>query len=106
MNDDFLVPRDVDLSLECDIDRTVEHGGTVLRAFAVMSIASYLYLFWMYFVVKTPVLKRHPTRKKFTPCFIFKCLVYSSAFLGFRTGYLWVLNRDAIFPAIFVDPHN
>lgn len=63
MDDDFLVPRDVDLSLGCDIDRTVEHGGTVLRAFAVMSIASYLYLFWMYFVVKTPVLKRHPTRK-------------------------------------------
>eukprot|EP01032_Pedospumella_encystans_P027541 gene27541-31128_t len=61
MDDDFLVPRDVDLSLGCDIDRTVEHGGTVLRAFAVMSIASYLYLFWMYFVVKTPLPQRHPT---------------------------------------------
>lgn len=62
-NDDFLVPGDVDLSLSCDIDQAVLHKDTVLRLFACLSIASYLYLFWMYFVVRTPVLKRHPTSK-------------------------------------------
>jgi hypothetical protein len=66
-NDDFLVPGDVDLSTNCDIDQDAIHKGTILRAFACLSIAAYLYLFWMYFVVKTPVLKRHPTRKYSLP---------------------------------------
>ena len=64
-NDDFLVPSDkyIDLTQPCDIDHAVLHTENVLVTFACLSIASYLYLFWMYFVVKTPVLKRHPTRK-------------------------------------------
>lgn len=62
-NDDFLVPTNVDLMTSCDIDQAVLERGTVLRACACLSIACYLYLFWMYFVVKTPVLKRHPTSK-------------------------------------------
>lgn len=63
-NDDFLVPTNVDLTTECDIDLAVVHKGTILRSCAILSIAAYAYLFWMYFVVKTPVLKRHPTSKQ------------------------------------------
>jgi hypothetical protein len=76
-NDDFLVPSDVDLSQPCDFDEAVLEQGTALRTFALLSLACYAYLFWMYFIVRTPVLKRHPTSKfTFSHCCICFILIF------------------------------
>jgi hypothetical protein len=83
VNDDFLVPSDVDLSQPCDFDEAVLEQGTALRTFALLSLACYAYLFWMYFIVRTPVLKRHPTSKfTFNHCCMCFILIFMFGILS------------------------
>jgi hypothetical protein len=64
-NDDFLYPRDVDYDTACDKNSDILSNNVVLPLGGSLSIICYIYLLWMYFVVKSPVLIRHPTSKLF-----------------------------------------
>lgn len=63
MSDDFLLPTNHDNDQPCDYLSDVELYDSLLVFFAAMSLTSDLYLMWMYFVVRTPILRRHPTSK-------------------------------------------
>ena len=65
-NDDFLVPDGVDLTTKCDTESLIINSSTIFPIGAVLSLVCYLYLLWMYFVVKAPLLKRHPTSKEYS----------------------------------------
>ncbi len=70
-HDDFLVPQSVDLSTKCNAESTIIYSSTIFPVGAILSLMCYMYLMWMYFIVKTPVLKRHPTSKSISkpkPC--------------------------------------
>lgn len=61
--DDFLVPSDVDLNDSCDSNTDILSNKIILPLGGCLSVLCYLYLLWMYYVVKSPVLMRHPTSK-------------------------------------------
>lgn len=61
MHDDLLLPSDLDTDIQCDDMGDVVLGKYFLPIGAGLSILCYSYLLWMYFVVKSPVLMRHPT---------------------------------------------
>jgi hypothetical protein len=64
-NDDFIKPSDPNTASEClEFENNYKVSLPICGA---LSIACYSYLFWMYFVIKSPVFKRHPTSKF---CFI------------------------------------
>ncbi len=65
INDDFLVSNGADYDTKCNHDGQIWYDDIILPFGAALSSACYLYLMWMYFVLKTPVLKRHPTSKLF-----------------------------------------
>jgi hypothetical protein len=60
--DDLFIPNDADNSMDC-----AHHMGSerryLLAMSGVLSMLSYGYLMWMYFVLQSPVFKRHPTSK-------------------------------------------
>jgi len=82
-SDDFLIPTNVDLSEKCTSLSKIEwvsiylyhiykkkyklyfcgQSTVILPTGAAISLTCYSYLLWMYFVVNSPVLKRHPTSK-------------------------------------------
>ena len=62
-DDDFLVPTNVDLDEKCGDIKHILLNQSLLRILAILSIICNMYLMWMYFILKTPVLKRHPTCK-------------------------------------------
>lgn len=47
----------------CESLEDVVHGQIILPLGASLSILCYLFLFYLYFVVDVPALKRHPTSK-------------------------------------------
>ena len=59
----------------CDTLRMISFDKIVLPIGAVLSTLSYLGIFYMYFVVKLPNLKRHPTSKS-TPIFRFSFSIF------------------------------
>lgn len=61
--DDFILPANQDTSQECELISDNHALSDFLPFCGALSIACYLYLFWMYFVLKSPILKRHPTSK-------------------------------------------
>jgi hypothetical protein len=62
-NDDFFHPSHVDKSEPCADDNNIINGSVALPLLAALSIACYSYLMWMYFVLQSPIFKRHPTSK-------------------------------------------
>lgn len=61
MHDDIILPSQLDTSIQCDNMGDIVMSQYFLPIGAALSILCYLYLLWMYFVVKSPVLMRHPT---------------------------------------------
>lgn len=68
-NDDFILPSDVDTTLKCIDLNDLKDSKFGLPFAASISLICYFYLFWMYFIINSPVFKRHPTskNKKFYP---------------------------------------
>lgn len=64
-HDDFLVPQDADLSIKCSGLEIIILSKQILVIFAGLSVLCCLYLLWMYFVRRTPILRRHPTGERF-----------------------------------------
>lgn len=60
-NDDFLFPHDPDTTEKCVTIRSITDVPEGLTVTAGLSIVCYIYLFWMYFGLNSPVFKRHPT---------------------------------------------
>lgn len=50
----------------CDtsVDGEVYHAQIILPSFASISMVCYLVIFYLYFVLRVPTLKRHPTCMK------------------------------------------
>eukprot|EP01038_Epipyxis_sp_PR26KG_P004541 gene4541-6411_t len=79
--DDFLAASYTNLSTPCSSESQIYYHTQLLTFFALLSTLCYMYLLWMFFVVKSPVLKRHPTTWA-----IYKCIF---EFL-FVQQYLWL----------------
>jgi hypothetical protein len=62
-SDDFLIPSNVDNDQHCDRNSDVTLNNVLLPIGGALSLLCYAYLMWMYFVVKSPILMRHPTSK-------------------------------------------
>lgn len=62
-NDDFFYPSETDYTEPCADDSSIVYGNIVLPFGAGLSVVCYLYLMWMYFVLQSPIFKRHPTSK-------------------------------------------
>ena len=62
-SDDFITPSNVDLNTKCDENSNILSHTIILPLGAALSLLCCLYLLWMYFVVKSPILIRHPTSK-------------------------------------------
>ena len=60
-NDDFIVPKNQETSVSCSEMSDITYYQTLLPMTASLSIICYLYLFWMYFGLNSPIFKRHPT---------------------------------------------
>ena len=61
-HDDFYSDDDGSIS-KCNSTSKIWKSIYGTPTVAAISIVCYLYIFYMYFVVKSPVLKRHPTSK-------------------------------------------
>jgi len=79
--DDFITPSNPDLYEDCDKVADIYKGEIILPLFSSLSIACYLYVLWMYYALKSPVLRRHPTTLA-----VYKC-IFEMIFLQ---QYLWV----------------
>ena len=71
---------------KCEVFALILDDKSLPFAGGIVSALSYLYLFYMYFVVKTPIFKRHPTN-----LVIYKCLF---EFL-FVQQYIWLSSVPA-----------
>ena len=55
-----LLPKNIDYGEPCASMATLQYGGVILRIGGMTSCICYAYIFWMYFVLKSPLLHRHP----------------------------------------------
>jgi hypothetical protein len=60
--DDVFIPNNADTSIQCD-SQEIYGKHVLLPMGGVVSLVCYFYLLWMYSVLNSPVLKRHPTSK-------------------------------------------
>jgi hypothetical protein len=74
-NDDFIVPHTQDTDMSCTEIDNLLYYDTALPVTACLSILCYIYLFWMYFGLNSPVFNRHPTSKIFRIFFLFVSFV-------------------------------
>jgi hypothetical protein len=87
--DDFIVPENQETSISCSEMSDIANYQTLLPVTASLSIVCYIYLFWMYFGLNSPIFKRHPTSKIFSiPFFLLSTnsIFYSSCDLSMHSG--------------------
>ena len=104
-DDDFFSPRNTDTYEPCADDSNIAQGSVVLPIGAALSVLCYLYLMWMYFVLQSPIFKRHPT-SKFLNALIKKYIVLFAFYFYCSTCGIQMYDRADFHPAIFVDAIN
>lgn len=79
-----------DQSTNCPTESTIYYSQIVLPIGGSVSVLCYLYLFYMYYIINSPILKRHPTTLAINKCILEFIFVQQFIWLPF-------LSNDVLF---------